>query len=74
MRLMEQTIKLRREYITLTQALKEAGCIGTGGQAKWFLQEHPIKVNGQLEQRRGKKLHAGDRVTVTAELSLNISS
>ncbi|KRL01656.1 S4 domain-containing protein YaaA [Liquorilactobacillus capillatus] len=61
---MEKEIFLRTEYITLGQFLKIAGIIDSGGQAKWFLQENEIFVNGELETRRGRKLYAGDKVEV----------
>ncbi|MCG7331245.1 S4 domain-containing protein YaaA [Salinicoccus roseus] len=50
------------ELITLGQFLKHEGIIGTGGEAKWFLQENEVLLNGELENRRGKKLHEGDEV------------
>ncbi|WP_078556408.1 S4 domain-containing protein YaaA [Bacillus alkalicellulosilyticus] len=61
---MEQKIKISTEYITIGQLLKEAGVIDTGGQAKWFLSEHDVFLNGEQEQRRGKKLYIGDRLEI----------
>ncbi len=57
-----QTYTLFEEYITLGQVLKELGLIATGGQAKIFLAEHEGEIfyNGAPENRRGKKLRAGD--------------
>ena len=57
-------VHIHTEYITLGQFLKLADCISTGGQAKMFLQETPIRVNNEPENRRGKKLVAGDVVDV----------
>lgn len=57
-------IKIDGDFITLGQLLKEEGLIPTGGAAKWFLRENPVQVNGQPEQRRGKKLRSGDKVVV----------
>ncbi|GAB3068436.1 S4 domain-containing protein YaaA [Salinicoccus sesuvii] len=48
------------ELITLGKFLKHEGIIGTGGEAKWFLQENEVLLNGEPENRRGKKLHEGD--------------
>lgn len=59
-----KTIPIQTEYIALGQFLKLADCISTGGQAKSFLQETEITVNGALENRRGRKLYAGDIVNV----------
>ncbi|KKK34691.1 hypothetical protein WN59_06560 [Salinicoccus sediminis] len=50
------------EIITLGQFLKHEGIIGTGGEAKWFLQENEVFLNGEPENRRGKKLHDGDEL------------
>lgn len=57
-------IAIRTEYIALGQFLKLADCISTGGQAKFFLQETVIHINGELDNRRGRKLYVGDRVEV----------
>ncbi|MCL6571009.1 MAG: S4 domain-containing protein YaaA [Bacillus sp. (in: Bacteria)] len=61
---MPEKIKLNTEYITLGQFLKLAEVIQTGGMAKWFLSEHDIFINGEQDQRRGRKLHAGDNVKI----------
>lgn len=55
------------EYITLGQFLKEESFISSGGQAKFYLQDNPVTLNGELEQRRGKKLHVGDRLFVNGQ-------
>ena len=55
-------IALRDEYITLGQLLKLAGVIGSGGEAKSYLAAHVVQVNGEPEQRRGRKLREGDLI------------
>lgn len=55
---------IKGEYITLGQFLKEESFISSGGQAKWYLRAKPVLLNGDSEKRRGKKLHAGDKLTV----------
>lgn len=60
----EKEVRIRGEYITLGQLLKEEGLIQTGGAAKYFLRENEVLVNGQVDTRRGKKLRAGDEVIV----------
>ncbi|WP_110114519.1 S4 domain-containing protein YaaA [Bacillus sp. CGMCC 1.16541] len=57
-------IKISTEIITLGQFLKLADIIQTGGMVKWFLSEHEVYVNGELEDRRGRKLRANDTVEV----------
>lgn len=52
------------EYITLGQALKMTDAISSGGMAKWFLSEHEVFVNGETEDRRGRKLRHGDLVNI----------
>ena len=57
-----ETIKLREEYIKLGQALKAAGLAESGVDAKFVIQDGLVKVNGQIELQRGKKLYDGDEV------------
>ncbi|UVF13636.1 S4 domain-containing protein YaaA [Limosilactobacillus fermentum] len=61
---MEKEVKIDAPFITLGQLLKEEGIIPTGGAAKWFLKEHEVKINGELDDRRGKKLYPGDHIDV----------
>ena len=53
---------VRGEYITLGQLLKAEGLAGGGGDVKYLLSEGGILVNGEEENRRGKKLRPGDTV------------
>ena len=55
------------ETIKLDQFLKLAGVVATGGQAKALIQNGEVKVNGEVETRRGRKLREGDRVEVDGE-------
>ncbi|MFD1954666.1 S4 domain-containing protein YaaA [Paenibacillus thailandensis] len=57
-------IQIRTDYIQLGQFLKLADCIQTGGHAKFFLQENEVRINGEPDDRRGRKLYAGDLVEV----------
>ena len=57
-----ETIKIRDEYIKLGQALKLAGLVDSGVEAKIEIQEGCVKVNGEVEYQRGKKIHAGDMI------------
>ena len=54
--------KLFDEFITLQALLKEVGIIQSGGAIKSFLADHQVFFNGELENRRGKKLRIGDVV------------
>lgn len=67
-----KTIFIKTEYIKLDQFLKLADCVSTGGSAKALLQEEMVKVNGELEERRGRKLYAGDKVQVQGEGSFQV--
>lgn len=49
--------------MTLDQFLKLQGWVGTGGQAKFVIQEGMVTVNGEVEIRRGRKLAPGDAIT-----------
>lgn len=62
-----ETIKLREEYIKLGQALKAASLVGSGVDAKMVIQDGLVKVNGEVEYQRGKKLHDGDIVEYNNE-------
>ncbi len=53
--------------IKLDQFLKLIGLVQTGGQAKMLIQAGEVRVNGKVEQQRGRKLAQGDRVTVMGE-------
>jgi len=55
-----EIIKLRDEYIKLGQALKAAGLVESGVEAKEVIQDGLVKVNGEVDLRRGRKLYAGD--------------
>ena len=55
-------IKDGEAFITLNVVLKVTGIIDTGGQAKWYLQDNVVLVNGVEENRRGRKLYPGDEV------------
>ena len=62
-----ETIKLRDEYIKLGQALKAAGLCESGVDAKYAIEDDLVKVNGNVEYQRGKKLRDGDEVTFQGE-------
>ena len=55
-----EIVRIRDEYIKLGQALKLAGLSDSGVDAKYAIQDGYVKVNGQVEYQRGKKLHVGD--------------
>lgn len=55
-----EIIKIRDEYIKLGQALKLAGLVESGVEAKIEIQEGSVKVNGEVILQRGRKIYAGD--------------
>lgn len=57
-------LNINTEFITLGQLLKMVNAISSGGMAKWFLEQHVVHINGEEEQRRGKKLRHGDIVEI----------
>ncbi len=57
-------IKIRDEFIKLGQALKLAGIVQSGVEAKYMIEEGNVLVNGEVDTRRGKKLRDGDIVAV----------
>lgn len=58
-----ETIKLKDEFIKLGQALKAANLVKDGVEAKYVIQDGLVKVNGETDTRRGRKLYDGDLVT-----------
>jgi ribosome-associated protein len=54
----------RDGMIRLGQLLKAAGLVDTGGEAKLVLAEGDVTVNGEVETRRGRQLHAGDVIAL----------
>ena len=64
--------KLFEEFITLQALLKELGIIQSGGAIKSFLAENIVYFNGELENRRGKKIRIGDTIDIP-QMQLHIS-
>ena len=62
-----KVVELRpdEEYITLQSLLKLTAIIPTGGMAKEFLEDNVVLVNGERENRRGRKLYRGDEIKLT---------
>ena len=54
--------------LRLGQFLKRVGLVGTGGEAKLWIQGGEVRVNGEVELRRGRQLQPGDRVEAGGEL------
>lgn len=63
-----QSYKIRDEFIKLGQALKAAGFVESGVDAKFAVQDGLVKVNGSVETQRGKKLVPGDTVEFNGQL------
>lgn len=55
-----QEIVIKDDYIKLGQALKLAGLVGSGVEAKILIQDGLVTVNGEVDERRGRKLYPGD--------------
>lgn len=65
--MIEINIRQEDEFIKLGQALKKAGLVGSGVDAKMVIQDGLVKVNGEVETQRGKKLHGGEVITFNGE-------
>ena len=63
---MEKVI-IRDDFIKLGQAMKLAGMVGSGVDAKMLIQDGQVEGNGEVEYQRGKKLHEGDVITFNGE-------
>ena len=62
-----EVIKLRDDHIKLGQALKAAGLVESGVMAKEVIVDGQVRVKGETDTRRGRKLYAGDIVTFNGE-------
>lgn len=59
-----KNISIKDEYVTLGQFLKIADIISTGGEAKLFLSFNEVLINGESDNRRGRKLYKGDNLEI----------
>lgn len=62
-----EIITIKDDFIKLGQALKLAGFVGSGVDAKYVIQDGQVEVNGEVDTRRGRKLIEGDVVTFNGE-------
>jgi len=60
-------IEINGEFIKLGQVLKLAGMADSGSYAKVFISEGQVKVNNEVDLRRGRKVYKGDVVTFGEE-------
>ncbi len=59
-----ETVKINSEFVTLGQLLQMIDVVSTGGMAKAYLSENTIYINGEQDNRRGKKLRNSDVILV----------
>lgn len=62
-----EKVKIKTEFIKLDQFVKYVGLAGSGADAKNMVSEEMIKVNGQVELQRGKKLRSGDKIDINGK-------
>ena len=62
-----ETIKIRDEFIKLGQALRAAGLVESGVEAKIVIQNGEVLVNGRPELQRGKKLTGGEVISYNGQ-------
>ena len=65
--MIEIQIRETDEFIKLGQALKKAGLVESGVDAKFVIQDGLVKVNGETKLQRGKKIHDGDLISYNGE-------
>ena len=61
---MQTEVFITSEYITLGQFLKFENIIESGGNVKFFLEEIPVYINNERDNRRGRKLYPGDVIVI----------
>ena len=59
-----EIVEIDREFITLGQMIKFENIVETGGMVKAFLADYEVLINGEQDQRRGRKLYPGDVVEI----------
>ncbi|MBO8125655.1 MAG: S4 domain-containing protein YaaA [Firmicutes bacterium] len=59
-----ESVTINTEYITLDQFLKYINVVGSGGEGKMLIKSGLVRVNGEVELRRGRKLRPGDIIAV----------
>ena len=69
-----EIVEINRDFITLGQLLKLENMIESGGMVKAFLADYEVLVNGEQDQRRGRKLYSGDRVQIKEVGTFEIKS
>lgn len=67
-----KTIKITSEYITLGQFLKFTNVISNGGEAKYFIANNKIFLNGEQIFQRGKKIRRHDKISINDHLFFEI--
>jgi ribosome-associated protein len=60
-------VKIHTDYITTGQLLKYLSLISSGGEVKFFLKNNLVFVNGEEDNRRGKKLYPNDKIKILNE-------
>ncbi|MES1228393.1 MAG: RNA-binding S4 domain-containing protein [Armatimonadota bacterium] len=70
---MTKTFIVTKDHIELGQLLKATDVVGSGGEVKEYLGSHEVRVNGEIDNRRGRKIRAGDVVTVEDYLTIKVS-
>jgi len=59
-----EIVEINRKFITLGQFLKFENIVESGGMVKTFLADYEVLVNGEQDQRRGRKLYPGDVIHI----------
>ncbi|RNC71825.1 MAG: RNA-binding S4 domain-containing protein [Desulfuromonadales bacterium] len=60
-------MKIETDHIKLDSFLKAENLVASGGEAKIIIADGQVRVNGEVELRRGRKLRSGDRVELGGE-------
>ena len=66
-------VKIKGDFIKLGQLIKKLNIIDTGGQSKYFVETHEIKVNGRSDVKRSTKVFVGSTVWIDDEIYYIVS-
>lgn len=70
----KNTVQIETEYITLTNLLKYAGIVMSGGQAHELIEAGFVSLNGQKVLEKRKKIRDGDEVTIKGMAIITVSN
>ena len=60
-------VKIKENFITLGQFIKLVDLISSGGESKTYLLDAKVQINGENDNRRGRKLYKNDQIVINSK-------